>query len=450
MRTTDPSSPLRSSTPRDTTRPTARPPVGPSARRRVAPVALLLALLVSLPGARAGAVAGGDDASQAGEPALGAVLNDARLSPALGGFTVDGAAYRAAYDAWSGALREIADDRRTVQRNRDLVADLAVQRADLRARLDERRVLLRGVVYDLDGLDIAMSQLVVASYTRGGPAGDAAAMFDVGDVTDKLYAQMLEREVGNDELRRRASLHQQIDALQTEIATLTTTLGDLADRAFTAATAIEENTTRVTQLTARVPALEAALRDARLTSPIVGTDLPLLALDAYVRAAAKLATEKPQCAINWTMIAALGRIESRHGNINGATLRPDGRPTVRIVGIALTGDNGTALVPDTDGGAIDGDADLDRAVGPMQFIPSTWTAFRRDGNGDGVTDPQNIYDAALAAATYLCSSGRSLASNDNLRTAYLAYNRSSSYVADAFDNIATYRALAFPPAPPRP
>jgi hypothetical protein len=411
-------------------------------------VAFVLALLVPGSGSAAGAQAN-DSGDQSGEPALGAVLADKRLSSSLTGFAVEGATYTAAYNAWSGSLREIADDRRTVQRNRDLITDLTAQRVSIRAQLDDKRGVLRGAVYDLDGLDIAMSQLVVASYTHGGPIGDAASMFDVGDVTDKLYAQMLERNVGDDQLRRRASLRTEIEQLQTDITRLTTTLGDLADRSFTAATTIEENTERVAVLTARVPSLESALRDARMTAPIVGTDLPLVALDAYVRAAAKLATEKPQCALHWTMIAALGRIESRHGNINGATLRPNGRPTVNIIGIALTGDNGTALVPDTDNGAIDGDADLDRAVGPMQFIPSTWMIYRRDGNGDGVTDPQNIYDAALATGTYLCSSGKSLASNDNLRDAYLAYNRSNAYVATAFANIALYRALPFPPAAPR-
>lgn len=419
-------------------------------RRRVVLLALVVALVA--PGARLPAQAqtsGADDSSQSGEPPIGTVLADSRLSASLTGFAVEGPTYRAAYDAWSGALREIADDRRTVQRNRDLGADLAIQRATLRVQLEDRRALLRGVVFDLDGLNIAMSQLVVASYTRGGPIGDVVAMFDVGDVTDKLYAQVLERDVGNDQLRRRSSLRGQIDQRQREITTLTKTLGDLSDRAITAATTIEVNTQRVAVLTASVSSLEATLRDARMTAPIVGTDLPLVALDAYVRAAAKLGTEKPQCALDWTIIAALGRIESRHGNINGATLRPDGRPTVRIVGIALTGDNGTALVPDTDHGSIDGDAELDRAVGPMQFIPSTWAIYRRDGNADGVTDPQNLYDAALGAATYLCSSGRSLASPENLRNAYLAYNRSSTYVANAFDNVARYRALAFPPAPPR-
>ena len=41
----------------------------------------------------------------------------------------------------------------------------------------------------------------------------------------------------------------------------------------------------------------------------------------------------------------------------------------------------------------------------MQFIPSTWRTWQTDGDGDGVADPNDIDDAALAAAGYLCQSG---------------------------------------------
>ena len=68
-----------------------------------------------------------------------------------------------------------------------------------------------------------------------------------------------------------------------------------------------------------------------------------------------------------------------------------------------------AVITDTDGGRFDGDPDFDRAVGPVQFIPSTWATLGRDGNDDGVADPNNIYDGALSAATLLCNQGGSMA-----------------------------------------
>ncbi len=79
-----------------------------------------------------------------------------------------------------------------------------------------------------------------------------------------------------------------------------------------------------------------------------------------------------------------------------------------ILGPVLDGDNGTALLLDTDGGAYDQDRRYDRAVGPMQFVPATWAELGRDGNGDGIKDPNNIWDATLAAAGYLCGGDRDL------------------------------------------
>jgi membrane-bound lytic murein transglycosylase B len=104
------------------------------------------------------------------------------------------------------------------------------------------------------------------------------------------------------------------------------------------------------------------------------------------------------------------------------------------------------LIADTDGGSIDGDTTYDRAVGPMQFIPSTWDRWGRDGNDDGVVDPQNIYDAAAAAAAYLCN-GRRLTDDAGLRAGYFSYNQSAVYVERVLGFAHTYAALAIPPAP---
>ena len=68
-----------------------------------------------------------------------------------------------------------------------------------------------------------------------------------------------------------------------------------------------------------------------------------------------------------------------------------------------TARNNTAGIRDTDAGQYDADAKYDRAVGPMQFIPSTWSVVGVDADGDGKRNPQDIDDAALATAVYLCS-----------------------------------------------
>jgi membrane-bound lytic murein transglycosylase B len=86
------------------------------------------------------------------------------------------------------------------------------------------------------------------------------------------------------------------------------------------------------------------------------------------------------------------------------------------------------VIGDTDGGAYDGDPVYDHAVGPMQFIPSTWRRWASDGNGDGRGDPNNIYDAALAAARYLCATGP-MRTDDDMRRGFYSYNHSDAYVA---------------------
>ncbi|MFD3798498.1 lytic murein transglycosylase [Streptomyces californicus] len=153
--------------------------------------------------------------------------------------------------------------------------------------------------------------------------------------------------------------------------------------------------------------------------------IPATILAAYKQAERTVATTDPTCRLPWQLLAAIGKVES--GQARGGRVDADGTASPRILGPALNG-QGFALIKDTDGGAYDGDAVHDRAVGPMQFIPSTWASWGQDANGDGRKDPNNIYDAALAAGRYLCANDRDLAVSADLDKAVLSYNRSTEYL----------------------
>jgi membrane-bound lytic murein transglycosylase B len=163
------------------------------------------------------------------------------------------------------------------------------------------------------------------------------------------------------------------------------------------------------------------------------TGVPDTALRAYGYATLRLGSEKPGCHLAWTTLAAIGRVESNHGRANGATLQPDGSALPPIVGAALNGQGGLKSIPDTDHGRYDGDQSWDHAVGPMQFIPSTWTQYQVDGDNDGAADPNDINDAALAAANYLCAGGRDLATSGGWWGAVLSYNAIQQYAQSVFD-----------------
>lgn len=157
------------------------------------------------------------------------------------------------------------------------------------------------------------------------------------------------------------------------------------------------------------------------------TGIPARALRAYVAAAATANDSAPMCGIGWNTVAAVGSVESAHGTYGGGSLNTAGQASGPIVGPSLDG-AGFAAIADTDAGALDGDARWDHAVGPMQFIPSTWQLVGRDGNGDGTADPFNIDDAALSAATYLCAHGRDLTTAQGWTDAIYSYNHSDPYI----------------------
>jgi membrane-bound lytic murein transglycosylase B len=175
--------------------------------------------------------------------------------------------------------------------------------------------------------------------------------------------------------------------------------------------------------------LDSVARDDRnrgVPVRVSGTALPARVLLAYRNAAASLRDSDAGCHLSWSLVAGIGKVESGHA-FGGAVDRK-GRTVRPILGPVLDGAGDFAAIPDTDGGRWDGDTTWDRAVGPMQFIPSSWAVWGRDGDGNGSTDPSDIDDAALATASYLCAGDRDLTVEKDRRSAVFSYNHSWDYV----------------------
>lgn len=248
---------------------------------------------------------------------------------------------------------------------------------------------------------------------------------------------------------------------------------------------------------AEIPNLHAA----RMLGSTDVAGLSVVTVDAYVRAAARVS-----CSVDWALLAGIGRIESNHGRLDGAWVSGSGQVSTTILGPLLDGGaserttedaveaavetgalaaqralfdsarsltpfasslatgergsratdeavadaepgeqgNGFAVVVDTDNGRLDGNDQWDRAIGPMQFLPETWSRWATDGNGDGFADPDNLYDSALSAARFLCHLSETRGSSPS--TFVLGYNESRSYVRSVLATAESLRATLLPSA----
>jgi membrane-bound lytic murein transglycosylase B len=187
------------------------------------------------------------------------------------------------------------------------------------------------------------------------------------------------------------------------------------------------------------PVLSAPTPPIIVNSPGV-LGIPEIALAAYRDAEQKMAVEAPGCGVSWNLLAGIGRIESGHAG--GGAVDGRGTAVVPIYGPALDGTlPGNEIIIQS---GVGNRVTYARAMGPMQFLPGTWARYASDGKGDGTADPQNLFDATLAAARYLCAGGLDLRDPAQVMAAILRYNNSMPYAQNVLGWAAAYATGVVP------
>lgn len=384
-----------------------------------------------------------------GEDAIASVavlIPDDRLDPRILALELVGRAWTDAVADFDAALFAVNENQRQLASGR-------ARLDDLERELDETATAFATVSEEARVLDAELASVEEILQARALDrflhfgSDELASLDDPSVGTDAARSTELGRRVDEVQFSTREELLARQSTTEREQLDLLARHLELNAEIESTKRLVAARQDTLPDLLAAVDAAAADVRSARWSAVIPGTDLSVVALDAYLDAEDLLAEVWPSCGIRWWMIAGVARIESRHGRFGGRTLRADGRVDRPIIGIALDGGPGVRAMPDTDGGEFDGDVIWDRAVGPLQFIPETWLRRGRDGNGDGYADPQNIYDAAYSAGRYLCALGDDLSSRTNLRAAYFGYNNSSAYVSDVLGHADRYADFELPDAP---
>lgn len=217
-------------------------------------------------------------------------------------------------------------------------------------------------------------------------------------------------------------------------------LRPVADQDLGLGTVVQAAPRSAPQQSSPVPAQTRRADPAWAQRIAMQAGIPVTAMQAYGTATLRLSQEQPGCKLGWTTLAGIGWIESQHGTMGDRALGADGRSVPPVIGPALDGQAFAAIPSTPEGVRLHGDPDWDHAMGPMQFITSTWTTWATDGDSDGSADPYDIDDAALAAGRYLCASGRDLSTASGWSAAIFSYNHSDDYVRSVYAAAESYAA----------
>jgi membrane-bound lytic murein transglycosylase B len=413
------------------------------AARRAATALAVAAALVAGASPPSGAAAPRTPAVPVAPVQAGPDVVPAIVSPDLTGVAVDSAGFRAATDALGETTDALEAARSARAGAEGELGALATREAELTAAVASATVVRKAAAARLSRARVAIAALATEAYVNDASLDELSAAFRPEEVSSAIelrtYGRAGRTRVLAEERAARAERDAASGAVNRAQAERLGVRARTAEVAAARASAADDEV----RLTARLAEDAVEVERSRVTAAVIGADFPLVVLDAYWRAAAAVQAELPGCGVPWWALAGISRIEGRHGTFGGSEVDAAGNTTVRIIGIPLDGTNNTALITDSDGGTLDGDPVFDRAVGPMQFIPTTWARWGRDGDGNGVVDPHNLYDAAAAAAAYLCAAGP-LTDDAGMIRAFLSYNQSQPYADTVLAQSRLYSRLPIP------
>ena len=411
------------------------PNVAPRRPRRVGVLVLAIAPLLTGMFLSSHGALGRDDASV--EP-IGSLVPDESLDPRILLLELDGTRWHSAVTELDAALFENRALERGLERAHLELADV---RSDLKLVVaDHGDAKLVSIDLDASIADAhaVLEASAVARFVRTGET-ESDILASADNATEGSRRLQLSAEAHDVQMKRWRDLIARSEQMSGELSELGGRRLELQTREQALVAHIISTKAILPQSEGRIANAIEAVRAGRRQAAIPDTDISVTALDAYLNAEVLLGETEPECGIEWWMIAGIGRIESRHGQIGGRRLAASGQTSTNIIGIALDGGPNVRAIVDTDGGGLDGDPVWDRAVGPMQFIPETWSIRGRDGNNDGVADPHNIYDAAYTTGRYLCRLSGDLTTAAGREHAYFGYNTSDDYVAEVSGHADRYR-----------
>jgi hypothetical protein len=123
----------------------------------------------------------------------------------------------------------------------------------------------------------------------------------------------------------------------------------------------------------------------------------------------------------------VAEVESDHGRAGGNRVTDEGVSRPGVFGKPLNGRGRRPRMRDTDAGSLDGNSRWDAPTGPMGLLPSTWSVVAVDSDGDGKRNLQDVDDAALGVAVFVCNGGRDLSVRAELRAALRSLNPTPGY-----------------------